>query len=249
MRCAYSLLRSRFFGGAFLPGVRAGLFCNWLFRGAFARGALALLRNGKRTAGPRGKLIGIVVEPLRQAPKMPRWPADMMLGQGINKRSAALAFETWNAGFIHPEIDHAVEDKAKHEAIGVEPDAAEHPLGGHGTKRREQFADEVGVHARNPPQGFSVCSALRLNPGSQALGRHRPLFRPDIGRLDDRPPFLDLGALQRRKRLRRLLVARSDLEPEIGKPPANGPIRERADRCRIELGENVARQPLRTVQP
>jgi hypothetical protein len=35
----------------------------------------------------------------------------------------------------------------------------------------------------------------------------------DVCRLDDRPPFLDLGLLQRPERLRRLLVPRENLKP------------------------------------
>src|SRR5215467_3189711 len=85
-------------------------------------------------------------------------------------------------------------------------------------------------------------------PGLQ-LDQRRPLFRLDIGRLDDWPPLLDLGALKRRKRLWRLLVARRNLQPEIGEPPTNGSIRQRADRCGVELGENILRHPLRAEKP
>ena len=43
-------------------------------------------------------------------------------------------------------------------------------------------------------------------------------FRFDASRLDDRPPLVDLGLLQRAKRLRGLLVARWQLLPQLGQP-------------------------------
>src|SRR5260370_8732893 len=89
------------------------------------------------------------------------------------------------------------------------------------------------MNAARPPPGFAGAQ-----PGLQFPCATSPLFRLDIGRLDDRPPLLDLGALKRRKRLRRLLVARRNLQPEIGKPTADGAVRHRAGRCCVELGEN-----------
>ena len=41
-------------------------------------------------------------------------------------------------------------------------------------------------------------------------------LRADAGRLDDRPPFRDLGLLERGQPFRRLLRARGDVEAEIG---------------------------------
>src|SRR5262249_17167992 len=43
-------------------------------------------------------------------------------------------------------------------------------------------------------------------------------FRLDPKLLDERPPFLDLGLLECAERLRRLLLARENLIPEIGIP-------------------------------
>src|SRR5262249_33923660 len=74
-------------------------------------------------------------------------------------------------------------------------------------------------------------------------------FRLDVGRLDNRPPLLDLGTLKRRKLFRRLLFARRDVQSEIGEPTDDGRVRERADRRSIELGENVLRHGLGPEQP
>jgi hypothetical protein len=42
----------------------------------------------------------------------------------------------------------------------------------------------------------------------------------DAKLFDDRPPFLGIGGLQRAERLRRWLLARENLPPEIGEPRA-----------------------------
>src|SRR5215471_5207782 len=44
------------------------------------------------------------------------------------------------------------------------------------------------------------------------------LFRLDIRRLNDRPPLLDLGALDLCKRFGRLLIAQRNVQPEVGEP-------------------------------
>ena len=75
----------------------------------------------------------------------------MILGERINKWRAALTLETRNAGFVHSQIDRAVENEPEHQALGINAGAAEHPFHGHGPKRREQFVNEVGVQANDPP--------------------------------------------------------------------------------------------------
>src|SRR4051794_25059375 len=49
----------------------------------------------------------------------------------------------------------------------------------------------------------------------------RGLFTLDVRRLDDRPPFLDFGLLERRERFRCLLVAWENLLTQIRKLLAN----------------------------
>jgi len=69
-------------------------------------------------------------------------------------------------------------------------------------------------------------------------------LRLDAGRLDDRPPFLDLGLLQRGERFRRLLLVREYLLREIGEPRTHSRIGERIDDSNVELGDYVLRGPL-----
>src|SRR5271166_2787706 len=52
-------------------------------------------------------------------------------------------------------------------------------------------------------------------------------FSLDVRGFDDRPPFLDLGLVECGKRFRRLLLARSDIEPEVREARADRPIAER----------------------
>jgi hypothetical protein len=60
--------------------------------------------------------------------------------------------------------------------------------------------------------------------------------RLDVCRLDDRPPFLDGGAVQGAQRLWRLLVARRDLLAEIGEAPVDRGIGHRLDDATISAG-------------
>src|SRR6202030_886537 len=67
----------------------------------------------------------------------------------------------------------------------------------------------------------------------------------DPGRLDDRPPFLDLGLLKRAEGFGRLLVARGNLLAEIGKARAQAWIGQGCHGRSIELGDDVLRRALR----
>ena len=66
----------------------------------------------------------------------------------------------------------------------------------------------------------------------------------DVGGLDDRPPFVDLGLVEGSERFRRLLLARRNLLPEIGEPRADRRIGERLDHRGVELGDDVLRRAL-----
>src|SRR6185503_21228915 len=50
---------------------------------------------------------------------------------------------------------------------------------------------------------------------------------PDAGRLDDRPPFGDLGLLERGQPFRGLLRARSDVQSQFGKALLDRRVRQR----------------------
>src|ERR1043166_5495846 len=66
----------------------------------------------------------------------------------------------------------------------------------------------------------------------------------DVGGLDYRPPFLDLGLVIGDERLRRLLLARRNLLAEVGEPLAHARVRERRDHRGIEPGDDASRRAL-----
>src|SRR5689334_14003873 len=70
-------------------------------------------------------------------------------------------------------------------------------------------------------------------------------FRLDAGRPNDRPPFLQLGAVQRSERLRRLLLARDDLIAEIGHALLDRGVTWGVDDGGIEPGDDGRRRILR----
>src|SRR5258706_8001352 len=69
-------------------------------------------------------------------------------------------------------------------------------------------------------------------------------LRPDVRRLDDWPPLLNLGLVKPSKRLWRLLVARRNVEPEVPQATANRRVRHRIHGCSIELGDDLLRSTL-----
>src|ERR1700722_16062102 len=69
-----------------------------------------------------------------------------------------------------------------------------------------------------------ITSGIRLQGGRS---RRRRSFRPDVGRLDHRPPLVDVGLLARGERLRRLLLARIDLLAEFAEARSHAGIGER----------------------
>ena len=76
--------------------------------------------------------------------------------------------------------------------------------------------------------GADIGSAGRLKLTSVGINpaRRARSLRLHARRLDDRPPFLDLGLLERREALGRLLLARRDVEPELGELRLHGRIGE-----------------------
>src|SRR5512140_738136 len=79
----------------------------------------------------------------------------------------------------------------------------------------------------------------------------------DVGRLDDRPPLLDLGLLERGEPLRRLLFLGRDVETEFGELRFGGRIGEHLHHRAVELGDHVFRrafgrpetEPSRHIEP
>src|ERR1043166_1301784 len=73
----------------------------------------------------------------------------------------------------------------------------------------------------------------------RAISDTSSLFRLDVGRLDDGPPFLDFGPLKGAERLGRLLLARWNFLSEISKALAHCWIGQGVDHRSVELGDNL----------
>src|SRR6266849_1769261 len=100
--------------------------------------------------------------------------------------------------------------------------------------------------------GLGAPSPLMANEPSPKV-----LFGFDARRLDDRPPLLDVGFLQRTEGFGCLLLARRNLILYIGEPLTHRRVCEGIHDGSIELGDDVLRRalwrknrkPLRTVEP
>src|SRR5262249_57520279 len=69
--------------------------------------------------------------------------------------------------------------------------------------------------------------------------KRRPSLRLDAGVLDDRPPFVDLGLLEFGESVRRLQLARRDIEAKLGKALAHRFIGERLHHGAVDLGHDL----------
>src|SRR5260370_5561592 len=74
-------------------------------------------------------------------------------------------------------------------------------------------------------------------------------IRLDVCGPDDRPPFLDGGAVQGAQRLRRLLIARRDLLAEIAAALGGAGIVHRLPDTGVRLPQHVPRRPLLPPPP
>src|SRR5215813_4594782 len=74
------------------------------------------------------------------------------------------------------------------------------------------------------------------------------LFRLDAGRLDDRPPLLDLSLMERGERLRRLLLRRHDLLAKVGEPLADSRFGERINGGGVEPPDDIPGCAFRSKQ-
>jgi hypothetical protein len=73
-------------------------------------------------------------------------------------------------------------------------------------------------------------------------------FALDVRRLDDRPPFFDLGLVVRGERLRRLLLARKNLLAQTGEPRTHVRIGERLHDRGVELADDGLGRSFRRKQ-
>src|SRR5262245_53128259 len=124
-----------------------------------------------------------------------------------------------------------------------------HPL-----ESRQRFAPAAMDRLGPLPHARRLATRPRPLPDAENFGgevsRHRFLkyrqrsdsFRLDVRRLDDRPPFLNLGLLISTQRLRRLLLARRDFEPLVGEGLMYGWIAQRVQGRRVELADDVLRR-------
>src|SRR5262249_3217294 len=120
--------------------------------------------------------------------------------------------------------------------------------GDSGTAGRSAF---IAVRARSgvnntgcTPVVSKIAFAI-AHEGSPSTARRRQRvmkrlsFAPDIGCLNNRPPFVDLGLVEFAERLRGLLIARENRLTEIGELRADGRIGQGIHDRRIELGAGV----------
>ena len=128
--------------------------------GPGSRRCFLALHDGERASGPDHELFGIIVEALGQPPIGERGTADLAgtLGAGIDEGPAALAFEVRNAVLVDAQKYRAVEKEPEHQSFAEDAGAAEHAPDHDRAERREQVADEFGVHWAVP--GFRFVSAI-----------------------------------------------------------------------------------------
>src|SRR5262252_847093 len=98
------------------------------------------------------------------------------------------------------------------------------------------------------PKPSSLALVMASSRVHWSLGGVVELLAPDICRLDDWPPFLDLGLLQGPKRLRRLLLGRRHLEAEVGHAGPHHRIGHRDHGGFIEFADDILRRALRHPQ-
>src|SRR3954447_21875258 len=116
------------------------------------------------------------------------------------------------------------------------------------------------VLRRNPIVGVAGCCPCATNgpaaaPPSPAINSRRliALSPPislafDVGRLDDRPPLVGLRLLKRAQGVRRLLLARRRIDPEVGEALARLLARQRFEHRRIQPRDDLLRRILRRPQ-
>ena len=85
------------------------------------------------------------------------------------------------------------------------------------------YADDFSPEQRKLGPFGPIRAQIRELAAKQAAQKSPFIasFRIDSRSLDDGPPFLDLGLLQGAERLRALLLARRNVEAEIGHPAAH----------------------------
>src|SRR5258706_4353588 len=120
--------------------------------------------------------------------------------------------------------------------------------------RRSKFSSPFppSISVVQPIQPSTVAQPATSTAAAMTIRRFialsSGLFHLDVGGLDDRRPFLDLGLVESRKPFRRLLLARGDVEPEVREARAHERIGERLHQRGVEPGDDFLRQPPRAEQ-
>src|SRR5262245_49444950 len=106
---------------------------------------------------------------------------------------------------------------------------------------------------RLPPAACWQTASWRLSPTNTASPSTPPpdtaatvhcrvgSLALDVGRLDDRPPLLDFGLVKGGEPVRRLLLARGDVETELGEARAHRRIGEDLHHRAVELCDDLLR--------
>ena len=114
----------------------------------------------------------------------------------------------------------------------------------HGRQDRDRPDDHPHDAARRHQQGLRPDARGREHPErGGVLGRGS--LRLDAGRLDDGPPFRDLGLVEFGKVIRRQVLARCQHIALLGEPLADRRIIERADDRAVEFRDHVLRRAFR----
>src|ERR1700730_2482082 len=92
---------------------------------------------------------------------------------------------------------------------------------------------------RQRPRSFGAPARASERSNPCPFGGRDASLRLDVGRLHDRPPFLEFGLVKRGKTLGCLLLARRDDMTKVGETLAHGRIGQRIDqrgvKCCTEL--------------
>src|SRR5215471_5347011 len=103
------------------------------------------------------------------------------------------------------------------------------------------------LQTKRPPNGglFLMSISFRRCDGSTAIRVRFLLLGSDSRRLDDRPPFFDLGSLLRSESFRRLFFSRPRLLPQFDEALAQRGIGQALQNRGIELGNDALWRPFR----
>src|SRR5262245_59112112 len=102
---------------------------------------------------------------------------------------------------------------------------------------------ETRQRPRSDAENFG--GEVSWHPLSEMAVTRRASFRLDVGRLDDRPPLIDLSLVEGSQSLRRFLLARHNLVTQVHEAALAGRwSRQSLDNRCVELADDVLRRAL-----